>query len=265
MKSFSLVIALGIGLVLGGTVPAGAQFYGGYYGGLGYGAGLGYGGFGYGGGTSMGGFAPPHSIGGYYPVPYSTIFPGYVGNGYNPGYFGAGPMTLGPYGNGGYGYVGSNGVGGYDAYGRIIQPTPTLVPTPDFSSLATPTNQQVIHSGAPIKLVCPKAAAGSLTYTLNGKAFTIQPGYSQSFRDDRNWKLEFRRGDERSEVVGYTLKPGTFNFALGDNGWELRQVVNVPTGELPPAPQPAPIPASTPTPKANGPMANATSKAPLAE
>ena len=106
------------------------------------------------------------------------------------------------------------------------------------------------RTGATIKLVCPKTAGGPLSYSLNGNIYTIQPGYSQSFRDDRAWTLEFRQGGDGSEAVRYTLKPGTYNFAVGAKGWELRQPVIAPASDLPPAPIPelTTTPSPTPTP-----------------
>lgn len=272
MKSWCLVLML-VGVVIGGDGTAQAQFFGGgYFGGFG-GFGYGGGGYGFGNGSSMGNFAPPHSVGGYYPVPYSTIFPGYVGNGFNASPFGAGPINYGPYGNGGYDYVGSNGYGGFDAYGRVPTYFPAQQPAVTSYSAAIPANPQVIRTGAPIKLVCPKAAASGLSYSLNGTIFTIQPGYSQNFRDDRTWKLEFHRGGEESEVATYTLKPGTYNFAVGASGWELRQVVSVSKEDQQPPPQPTPLPETPPevTPASKLPTATApttrpalqTSKVPL--
>lgn len=206
------------------AAPAHAQFYGGGFGG----------GF-YGNGSSIGGFAPPHSIGGYYPMPYSTIFPGVRGGyGYGyPGFYGGpGFGGYGPYGYGGYG-----GYGGMPNTNVVQQQAPTMIQS---QTVIVPSNPQVVHTGETIKLICPKVATGQLTYSLNGSPYTIQPGYSQTFRDDRTWKLEFQRAGEGSTIVGYTLKPGTYKFGVGAEGWELRQVIN----ELPPAPQPTPLPAA---------------------
>ena len=247
MTSFRFVFAL---LFVAGCLAAASTAEAQVYGGGGFfGGGFGFYQNGYGnfGGSNMSSFAPPHSIGGYYPTPYSTIFPGYVGNGFNASPWGAGPMSAGPYGNGGYGYGGAYRADGYDAYGR----PPVYVPGGNSSVTtlrpAAPATTSV-YSGSPIKLICPKVATGTLNYSLNGAAFTIQPGFSQSFREDRNWKLEFRRGGDGSELVTYTLKSGTYNFAVGPAGWELRQVVPVSTNPLPPAPEPAPLPSSTPGP-----------------
>jgi hypothetical protein len=268
---FMTLFSLGMMAFLHPAPGAHAQYYGGGFNGGGFGGG-GFGGGGFGGGGfnggGMGSFAPPHSIGGYYPVPYSTIFPGYVGNGYNAGPWGAGPVNWGGGVNGGNVGVpfngswnsppmmiqgdgrGAAGMGGYSTGSPNMGGAGYLVPGNAgvaASSTGSPS-PQVIHTGEEIKLVCPKAATGTLAYSLNGNPFTIQPGYSQNFRDDRTWKLEFRRGAEGSDLVTYTLRPGLYHFALGAEGWELRQVVKVQPGDLPPAPQPTPIPAPVPIP-----------------
>ena len=100
-----------------------------------------------------------------------------------------------------------------------------------------------------IKLVCPKTAGGTLSYALNGHPFTIEPGFSQTIRDDRAWTLEFKRGAEGSEVARYSLRAGTYAFAVGVSGWELQsQQGNAPASGLPPAPLPAPTTSPLPMP-----------------
>jgi hypothetical protein len=105
-----------------------------------------------------------------------------------------------------------------------------------------------------IKLSCPKTAPGELSYSLNGHLYTIQPGYSQSFRDDRVWTLEFKRGGDGSEIARYPLKAGTYSFVLGSNGWEIQQgtVPSAVTTDIPPAPLPdlstSPSPSLPPSP-----------------
>jgi len=113
------------------------------------------------------------------------------------------------------------------------------------------------RSGGTIKLICPKTAASPLTYSLNGHVYTIQPGFSQTFRDDRAWTLEFKRGGEGSEVARISLKAGTYQFVVGARGWDLEQPGPVgasPTiSDLPPAPLPdlpSTVPDLSPTPTA---------------
>jgi hypothetical protein len=226
---------LALAVVSLNAAGAQAQFYGGGFGGGGFG------------GSGMGGFAPPHSIGGYYPMPYSTVFPGYRGGYGNPGFYGygagVGPYQYGGYGYGTYGYPG-NGYAGYGmppAMNMVQQSPQTIIQSQTVVMPSTPT---LMHTGDEIKLVCPKTASGPLSYSLNGTLYTIQPGYSQNFRDDRTWKLEFQRNGQGSQAVAYTLKPGSYRFGNGPEGWDLRQVVGTQPGDLPPAPQPTPLPAT---------------------
>lgn len=110
----------------------------------------------------------------------------------------------------------------------------------------TVASQFTNRSGATIKLVCPKTAGGPLSYSLNGHVYSIQPGYVQTFRDDRPWTLQFKRGGEGSEIASYPLQAGTYTFAVGANGWELQQPGAVTEG-LPPAPLPDPPPSAPST------------------
>lgn len=100
---------------------------------------------------------------------------------------------------------------------------------------------------ANIKLTCPKTAPGPLSYSLNSHIYTIKPGYSQTFPNDRAWKIEFKRGDDASEVASYPLSEGVYTFVAGPNGWDLQQPgaptpspIDLPPEPLPPAPVPAP-------------------------
>ena len=238
MNRLPLLALVGILFSCAGS-PAHGQFYGyGYPGGFAPGFGgfyphpYGYGGFGYG-GLGYGGFAAGNSINGFVPPPYgmpiANPYVGYPGFGWWPMFASDVKVTAVP--------------------ARDVQGQSQFVPD---ASATAPQQQQassaVVPSGAEIKLICPKDAGKSLTYSLNGNPYTIHPGYSQVFRDDRAWKLEFQRNSESADIVTYTLKPGKYNFGIGSNGWELRQVVIVPVGELPPAPQPMPVDVPSPGP-----------------
>ena len=101
-------------------------------------------------------------------------------------------------------------------------------------------------AAANIKLSCPKTAPGPLSYSLNGHVYTIQPGYSQTFPNDRAWTIEFKRGGDDSAVASYALNSGLYSFVAGPGGWELQQpgATPSPSAELPPSPlPPAPLPA----------------------
>jgi hypothetical protein len=139
----------------------------------------------------------------------------------------------------------------------VIESRPQGSPgTTLYSSPTIGTFSSTSPKPAPmIKLSLPAAATGSLTYSLNGHVYTIQPGYSQTFPDDRAWTIEFLRGPVGSPVATYPLKAGTYIFTIGAAGWELQHPPTVSTSSpLPPSPMlGAPTPAATPTPLAPGP------------
>ncbi len=219
-------------------------------------------------------YGPGYGYGGY------GIGPGYGGYGYGPAYGMGSPVMASPPVYGGATTVIRGGPGSVINYSNNGPGSPYPAPIPrqpalglsrpyfpssppsvtielpsqgsayGLSNLSSASPTPSTRTGANIKLVCPKTAGGPLTYALNGHLYTIQPGYSQNFRDDRVWTLEFKQGGDGSEAVRYTLKPGTYNFAVGASGWELRQPVTAPTSDLPPAPIPelTTTPSSTPTP-----------------
>ena len=75
-------------------------------------------------------------------------------------------------------------------------------------------------SGGPIKITNPAANRMTLSYTLDGNAYTISPGYSQEFREDRAWAIQFSRG-ANMEQAQYGLRSGLYSFTSTDHGWEL--------------------------------------------
>ena len=86
-------------------------------------------------------------------------------------------------------------------YTSVVQPsqppviiesrqTPMVAKTfPGNSSSRSAAARPVIGNGE-IKLICPKESAEPLTYMLNGTVYSIKPGYSQTFPDDRGWMIE---------------------------------------------------------------------------
>lgn len=134
----------------------------------------------------------------------------------------------------------------------IVPPSPPPVVIESRSPSSSPTTVTSARGAGMIKLASPKTASGPLTYSLNDRVYTIQPGYAQSFPDDRDWTIRFKRGGEGSEIAQYPLRAGTYTFALGTNGWELQSGAPTNTIDLPPAPLPegssSPIPSLSTTP-----------------
>jgi hypothetical protein len=199
----------------GGHHHHGGGHYGGghhhHHGGWGFG-GWGYPGYGYG---------------------YGSGFSLYIGSGY-PSY-GYGNYGYGPYGYGGYGY-GGYGLSPYDystpSYYSVPQthyygppsyssptynysPTSQSVPVP---SRSTPSTRSFDRS--PIVLTNPATNDKPVAYSLNGHRYTMSPGQSQKFTHDRDWIVEFGRGNGQRSAK-YGLKSAAYKFKPTAHGWEL--------------------------------------------
>jgi len=96
-------------------------------------------------------------------------------------------------------------------------------------------------SGGPIKIENPASNKETLSYTLDGNLYTIQPGYSQEFREDRAWVVQFSRGANLDEAR-YGLQSGLYSFTSTNRGWELYR------GEFPQTVAPQPFMAAPPPP-----------------
>ncbi len=83
-----------------------------------------------------------------------------------------------------------------------------------------PIYENPVFSGLPIKIVNPATNNVTLNYTLNGTVYTIPPGYSQKFVEDRSWVVEFSRGGSFGDAR-YGLEPGVYVFGATSHGWEL--------------------------------------------
>jgi len=75
-------------------------------------------------------------------------------------------------------------------------------------------------SGGPITISNPATNTATLSYTLDGNAYTIPPGYSQELREDRSWVIQFSRG-ANLEQARYGIQSGLYTFTSTDHGWEL--------------------------------------------
>lgn len=92
-------------------------------------------------------------------------------------------------------------------------------------------------SGGPIKIVNPAKSGVTLSYTLNGNAYTIPPGYSQELQEDRAWVIEFSRG-ENLDQARYGLQSGVYTFTRTNQGMELYRSEFPQTSAPTVAPQP---------------------------
>lgn len=80
------------------------------------------------------------------------------------------------------------------------------VPTPGF--------------GLPIRISHTEAADIPISYSLNGYAYVIRPGETQTIPNDRPWTIRFDRGGEFG-LARYSLSPGEYEFAISEQGWQL--------------------------------------------
>lgn len=176
-----------------------------------------------------------HHHGGYY-----GGYRGYSGFGIGIGGLGYGYGGY-PYGYGGYGY------GGYPyGYGTGYYSSPSYYySTPAYSYPSTvivntrPAVPAPTFDHGPIVITAPATNEQPVEYALNGQPFSIKPGQSQKFRHDRDWVVDFDRGNGKG-AGKYSLKAGTYKFKRTDNGWELFEAAkpDPPTDPLPPVPAP---------------------------
>lgn len=183
---------------------------------------------------------------------------GYGGSGYGSGFGGSGlRLYIGPgYGsNYGYGGYGNSYYGGSRSYSPSYS-TPTYVQPsyqyvqPSYQyvapSIGNYTVTQPIRSlpptptfdGGPIVLTNPAANDKPVEYSVNGSRFVIKPGQSQKFVHDREWIVEFDRGQNFGSAQ-YSLKATNYKFKPTAQGWELFESAGsvAPRGNAPAPPE----------------------------
>jgi hypothetical protein len=79
---------------------------------------------------------------------------------------------------------------------------------------------------AELLLINPSDSPGSVNYTLDAAAYTLDVGYNQSYSGCGVWVIQFDRGVGGAQA-SYSLTPGTYSFAMTDQGWELYNTANV--------------------------------------
>lgn len=118
------------------------------------------------------------------------------------------------------------------------RPTQSVAKTFGGNPSSRSANARPLNPDGNITLVFPNESSIPLTYVLNGTTYTIKPGYTQTFLDDRIWTIEFFRGGSGSQPMKYDLKAGTYRFFADENGWDLKQVGGGAAPDLPPSPSP---------------------------
>lgn len=98
-----------------------------------------------------------------------------------------------------------------------------------------------IASRGEIKIIHKAGGSVEVHFALNRKVYTIKPGETQRFNDDRDWVIAFGSGGSKGDLR-YTLKAGTYRFVATDGGWDLKQT----TEKTAPATKDAPSRLSSP-------------------
>ena len=157
---------------------------------------------------------------------------GWNGGGWNGGGWNGGGWNGGGYGSG---YYSSPNYYYGQSYSTPNYYTPSQVYT---NSVVVPSGPQApMFDGGSIVLTNPATNTGTVNYALNGQPFVMKPGQSQRFTHNRDWIVEFNRGDD-SGIGRYGLKSATYKFKPTARGWELfEQADSQPSvGALPPPP-----------------------------
>lgn len=117
--------------------------------------------------------------------------------------------------------------------------SPSYPSQPQYTPSAPPVN----YSGQPIHISMPADQYGSCAYVLasgpDSWNYTMLPGKSQKFTEDRSWQITFDRGGGYGEQ-SYRLIPGYYRFKQSSRGWELYHSTTAPppsSGSAPPPPQ----------------------------
>ena len=180
-------------------------------------AGGGHGGVHHGGGTTHHHHHGGYSGGGYYGG-------GYGGYGYSGIRIGIGGLGYGS-GYGGYPYGYGSGLGyggGYYSAPRYYSTPTYAAPTYSYPSTvivnSAPSIPAPTFDNGPIVITAPASNDQPIEYLLNGQTFTIKPGQSQKFNHDRDWIVDFNRGEGKG-TGKYSLKATTYKFKMTANGW----------------------------------------------
>lgn len=100
---------------------------------------------------------------------------------------------------------------------------------------------QRVYSNQPITIAMPTGEPGMCSYVLSSGQgtwnYTMSPGKSQTFNEDRAWKVTFDRGNGFGEQ-SYNLKPGYYRFRQSSRGWELYRSEAPPAAPIANAPPP---------------------------
>lgn len=106
-------------------------------------------------------------------------------------------------------------------------------PTPGSSSSGSsyvpsnPLPEAPTAPGTAVVVANPMKNDASISFVADGRRFTLAPGYQQVVRRGGTVEVRFDRGGSFG-TARYTLRNGSFQFLVGDEGWNLfRKVYRV--------------------------------------
>jgi hypothetical protein len=91
---------------------------------------------------------------------------------------------------------------------------------PVMDSEPTPEADAGLTGACGVILNNPKSSRGKVNYTLDGKAFSMEPGFTHELPGGRTYLLEFDKGGTFGKAR-YSLAEGTFDFGVGPQGWDV--------------------------------------------
>jgi hypothetical protein len=85
--------------------------------------------------------------------------------------------------------------------------------------------ENAVDSG--LLIINPEENDTDVSFTLEGKSYTLKPGYHQNFPEGDSWQVRFDKGGSQGDAR-YTVEPGTYVFTPEDGGWNLyRRTIEV--------------------------------------
>ncbi len=79
-------------------------------------------------------------------------------------------------------------------------------------------NEDLIYSSG-IVIRNPESNGAAISYQINGKNYTSEPGETQVIEAASKRVIKFDNGNEKTKA--YTIRPGTFDFVLTDTEWKF--------------------------------------------
>jgi hypothetical protein len=109
---------------------------------------------------------------------------------------------------------------------HLVETAVTDVTDASVATETTPVDTTPVETtpavDVPQYLVLVNPSDVEIGYLVDGEVHKLGPGERHKIGRDQNWVIEFHRGGDFGEAT-YELSAGTYEFRVGDSGWELRQ------------------------------------------